>query len=318
MRRALWWVAVTVLLLPALLLTLTRLFEPRGARWVQLEAFTPLAAAPYAVLVLLAGLVAWRGRDATAVAVALVAVVGLGLHGWWFAPLVSGANPPAAAEAETLTVMTANMHLGDADGIELVASASEVGADILVVQEVTAPLLVDMERAGLAALFPHRAGEPGDSAEGTMVFAAVELGEARLVATTWDSWLVEAGELTLLAVHPHAPSDIGRWRADHELLSRTTTEEEPDLVVGDFNATPDHPPMRALAGAGWRSATELANEGWHPTWSPSGYFVVDLQLPALVQVDHVLVGRDLAAQSAHTVEIAGSDHRALVAEVAAK
>ena len=317
--RVLRWLLALALLVPAAALTLNRAFEPAGSRWVQLEAFTPLALLPYAALALGAGLVAWRRRHAAAAGLALVAVAGLGLHGWWFAPMLTGANPPAPQGAETMTVMTANLGLGGADGIALVEAASDADVDVLVVQEVTAPLLADMEEAGLGALFEHQAGEPGESAEGTMIFANVELGEATRVDTTWDSWLVEVGDLSLLAVHPHAPTDVERWRDDHALLNETVTSERPDLVVGDLNATPDHPPMRDLAEAGWRSATELANDGWQPTWSPGG-LVADagLPLPPLVHIDHVLLGRALAARGTDTVDLVDSDHRALVAEVALK
>ncbi|MGH3362208.1 MAG: endonuclease/exonuclease/phosphatase family protein [Nocardioides sp.] len=316
-RSVILWLVGAMLVVPALLLTLTRAFEPDGARWVQLEAFTPLALVLYALLVLL--VVVFRRHQAATIVVTAVALSGLGFHVWWFSPMLTGANPPAPDGAETLTVMTANMNFGEADGIELVQAASDEGVDVLVVQEVTESLLGSMEEAGLEALFEHRAGEPGELAEGTMVFANVELGEPTPVDTAWDSLLVEAGDLTLLAVHPHAPTDVERWRENHDLLNATVTTERPDLVVGDFNATPDHAPMRDLAEAGWRSATELANDGWQPTWSLSGY--VDdagLPLPALVQIDDVLVGRGLASRGTHTVDLVDSDHRALVAEVAVK
>ncbi len=73
-------------------------------------------------------------------------------------------------------------------------------------------------------------------------------------------------------------------------------EHDPDLVVGDFNATADHEPMRSLADAGYRDVGELANEGWQPTW-PSGDAVelLGVSVPSLVQIDHVLVGPRLAA-----------------------
>ena len=93
----------------------------------------------------------------------------------------------------------------------------------------------------------------------------------------------------------------------------------PDLVVGDFNATPDHSPMRALADAGYRAVAELANEGWQPTWPANGIFRVHgLPLPRFAPIDHVLVGERLAALGSSTVALDGTDHRAVVAEVARK
>ena len=87
--------------------------------------------------------------------------------------------------------------------------------------------------------------------------------------------------------------------------------------MGDLNATVDHEPMRRLADAGYRSATELANEGWQPTWPAYGVVhVAGVEVPRLVQIDHVLLGRRMAALETHTLAIRGTDHRALVAEVA--
>ena len=37
-----------------------------------------------------------------------------------------------------------------------------------------------------------------------------------------------------------------------------------DLVLGDFNATSDHAPMRAWKDAGWRDSLELVNAGLEP------------------------------------------------------
>ena len=77
--------------------------------------------------------------------------------------------------------------------------------------------------------------------------------------------------------------------------------------------------MRALADAGFRDVGELANQGWQPTWPSSGEVsLLGVPVPSLAQIDHVLVGPRLAAIGMHTHEIPGSDHRAVVAEVARK
>ncbi len=317
-RRA---VTIVVLLLvaPGVVLTLVRLLDPWDGRWVRLEAFTPLGIVVYgAALVVVLIRFAFARRWATGIAAAAVAL-GLALHLAWFAPMVSGANPPPRQGAEPLRVMVANLYAGRTDGLDVVRAASEEDVDVLVATEVTPGALSRMERAGLDSLFGHRAGRPGASVEGTMVFANVRLGTATRLHTTWDSWRVTMGQHTLFAVHPHAPTDIAKWRRDHYVIRAAATDEQPDLVVGDFNATPDHPPMRALADAGYRSASELANEGWQPTWpAASGASVLGISVPNVVQLDHVLVGPAFAAISTHTLDIPESDHRALVAELAVK
>jgi endonuclease/exonuclease/phosphatase (EEP) superfamily protein YafD len=312
-------VLLVLVLVPGIVLTLVRLVDPWGGLWVRLESFTPFGIAAYGVaLVVVLIRFAFARRWATGIAAAAVAV-GLVLHLAWFAPMVSGANPPPSEGAEPLRVMVANLYVGAADGVAVVQTASREDVDVLVVLEVTPGLLATMERAGLDDLFRHRAGKPGRTTDGTMVFASQKLGTATRLHTRWGSWRVPMGDYTLFAVHPHAPTDIATWRRDHHVIRAAATDEQPDLVVGDFNATPDHPPMRALAEAGFRSATELANEGWQPTWPASaGASVFGVSVPNVVHIDDVLVGPTFAAVETHTVDIPGSDHRALVAEVAVK
>ena len=103
--------------LVALAITLARLIQPSGRYGVGLVAFTPLALPMYAVLLLAAALWMvrrrrWRGAG---LPLALLAAGGLGLHAWWFAPQVVGANPPPDPDARSLVVMTANLRLGLAD-----------------------------------------------------------------------------------------------------------------------------------------------------------------------------------------------------------
>ncbi len=322
-RVVLWWGLVLALLLPAGFFTLNRLVEPSVGRLVRAESFTPYAI-PLYLLALLAALAVLSRRRAdartSATAVALVAVVGLSLHATWYSDRLVGSNPPPAADAESLTVMTANLFAGSADVIELVRTASEQDVDILVVEEITATALDRMELAGVGDLFPYRIGTATSlDADGTMVFSRTPLGEAVALGTGHQSWQVPVDGLTLFAVHPYSPAEPAQWRADHAALAAAAETVQPDLIVGDFNATLDHPPMRALAANGWRSVSELANEGWEPTWPDNRVVsVLGLPLPLLVQIDHVLVGPRLAALASSTVEIPGSDHRAVVAEVARK
>jgi len=311
--------ALALVLAPALLLTLVRLLEPWGGSWVRLEGFTPLAIVMYGVALLVLGIrfaMARRwGRGIAAAAVAL----GLALHIAWFSPMISGANPPPRAGAEPIRVMAVNLYHGRADGLDVVQTASEEDVDLLVATEVTPAALARMESAGLDSLLPHRAGTPGTSRAGTMVFAKARLGRATRLHMTGASWLVPMGPYTLFAVHPHAPTDIVAWRRDHHALRTAVIDVEPDLVVGDFNATMDHPPMRALANMGYRSAAELANEGWQPTWpAAGGRSVLGIPVPNVVEIDHVVLAPTFAAISTHTRDIPETDHRALVAEVAQK
>ena len=307
------------MLVPAACLTFARVVEPHASFWLLAEGFTPLAIVLYGGAALLLGVRLVLGRRWWTWAVAGVALAGLVAHSWWFAPEVTGANPPPADGADTLVVMTANIAQGDGDPIELVHRASDEHVDLLVVEEITAADLADMERSGIGDLLPYRVGRPGTSGTGTMVFSRVELGAAERTDTTNDGWIVTMGDLTVIATHPQAPTQPDTWSDDHAALLAAVRAHRPDLVLGDFNATNDHAPMRALADAGYRDVGELANEGWQPTWPANDRWapLPGLSFPA-AQIDHVLVGERMAAIGQHTVEIPGSDHRAVVALVARK
>ena len=318
-RSVVLWLVAAAFLLPGLVLTTSRAFEPGGARWVRLEAYTPLGLVAYALALVLLLVGFLRRRRASRAVGVVLAFGGLALHAWWFSPMVSGANPPAPEGAESLTVMTANLYLGEGDGLALVAAASEEDVDVLVVQEITLAALQEMESGGLVELFPYRIGVPGEAAEGTMVFTRERPEDASPLDTRWDGWEVRLGSLTLLGVHPVSPAEVADWRRDHAAVREAAVAADADLVVGDLNATTDHEPMRLLADEGFRSATELANQGWQPTWPPNGRTSLwGIPLPPVVQIDHVLLGPALAALGTHTVDVPGTDHRALVAEVAVK
>lgn len=308
-------------LLPAVALSVVRLVEPDVALAAQLQAFTPAGLPLYAaalVLVLLLTLRrATRGR--LLVVPLVVAVAGLTLHATWFAPLVTGSVPRAAIGAPTSGVMTANLLGGAGDATRLVVEASGSGVDVLVVSEVTRGDVEEMERVGLDDLFPHRLGS-ADAADGTvtatMVFSREPLELVETLDTTFDGLLVRTGDLLVLAVHPAPPTLYAEWKSDHREILEVAEREEVDVIAGDLNATLDHAPLRALVDAGYRDAAELTNGGLAATWPVDGDFPLLSLLPPSVAIDHVLVGDGWTVTGTATLDVPGSDHRAVLATVA--
>lgn len=277
MRRFLFWLVVAALLLPALSLALSPLQPNVAAQGVQLTSFTPLAVAPYALLILLLltrALRRWKaGHRRAPFAVAAVVVMGLlGLHVWWWAPMWTGETPLPADDAKPLTVMNANSFRGGIDGHRLGPGRQPAprrghcrGGDH--------PFeLKKMESAGLSTGWPYRVGEvDGGGVSRTMVFSRYPLVDVDAVPTAFDSWVMTvqapAGDLRLLAVHPTPPVDAQQWRSD---LDAVVAAAGADLVVGDCNATLDHAPLRALLDEDFRDAAELTNAGWQTTWPVNG------------------------------------------------
>jgi endonuclease/exonuclease/phosphatase family metal-dependent hydrolase len=319
MWRVLFWVCAGVLAVPALTLTVARAFDTDNGSMIRIEAFTPLALPLYAVLLVLLAAGAVRLRDARrppTVAAAL-ALAGLGVHAWWFAPQLVGGNPEPAEGAERITVMNANLYEGRAEADEVVDAVRENDVDILVLEEITPDLLAEMDAAGLAELLPERVGEPDYMVAGTMILANRPLTDHVRLRTTFQGWEAKYGTITVVGVHPVAPVDPAGWRADHAAILEQAEADHADLIVGDMNATPDHDVMRNLDDAGFRDAGEVANEGWQPTWPANHVGILPL-LPPLVRIDHVLIGASMASLGTHTVDIDGTDHLALVATVAAR
>lgn len=327
MRRLSFWLVAAGLALPAVPLTLNRLLDAEAGAAVRMMSFTPLATPWYAADVLLVGTALATGRAGPRRVVAPVLaglVAGLGLHVWWLAPQFVGAGPAPADGATPLVVMTTNFYAGDADAAEVVRVAEARDVGLLVVNEITFGTLAQMEEAGIDDLLPYRIGEPNGAVDGTMVFSREPFGESTRLATTFQSWQVSVGEgedaLTLLAVHPVAPvapAGASTWRAEHATLLAAAQDSGAGLVLGDLNGTSDHAPMRAWRDAGYRDSLELVNAGWSPTWPSNGITPVPgLHPPAVIQIDHVLVGPSLAVTDSSTVDVPGSDHRAVIATVA--
>lgn len=325
--RGLALLALVALLLPAVGLTLARLLEPLAPlrdRLVLVVPFTPLALPAYALALLglaVALLVrrpllrhrAWQGA-------ALVTVVGLALHAAWFAPQVVG-SPTDDADGQRLVVMNLNLLEGGADAAEVAALVTEHDVDVLVLQEVPSDAVARLDAAGLATLLPQRAGAPRDDRRtaGTMVLSRLPLAPATELGTVFDSWrttvTTEAGDLDLLAVHPFAPvGDRASARTDHDLLLDEVRDRGADLVVGDFNATPDSVALRRYGDVGLRSAAEVLGAGWLPTWPQHGGWG-GIWAPPLLQIDHALVTERLGVVDVTTATVARTDHAAVVVEL---
>ncbi len=321
--RGLWWLLLLLALAGAATLTGVRIAEPESGLGVRLVAFTPVGLGLWAAVaaLLIVRLLIGPHRIRWLL-VGVLLVVPLGLHAWWLRDLYVGPQPPPSASAVSVRVLTVNAQLGEADGTDLVSTAVARDVDVLVVTEITPGLLAGMQRAGIDSALPFRAGEPANGAEGTMVFATWELTDAQAAATSLGSLRVSLaapdGSLALVAVHAAPPmGSAGRWRADLETIGSAAAGA--DLVVGDFNATLDHAELRAVLGP---SSSELsdavatANDGWRPTWPAGPARWYGVPVPRLVQIDHVLVGKRLAVVGTNRVDVPGSDHSGVLAEVA--
>ena len=185
-------------------------------------------------------------------------------------PLFTAEKAPAG---HRLTVMTSNLEFGQGEAATVVNTVAQRHVDVLVLEEVTPYSLEQLHDAGLDDLLPHHEGQPAAYARGTMVFSHYRLGAARTLPlgnVGLDLTVRAPQPFRLIAVHTWQP--VGwptEWQGDmRELrtLVAAATEQGPTVVVGDFNATLDHAPLRKVLAAGVSDSVEESGSGWQPTW----------------------------------------------------
>lgn len=282
----------------------------RGWPLVPLVAFVPWATAGTAVVALLA--VGLRRRLPALVAgastvVLLVAVAPRALE---------DAGRPASGAAP-LRVLTANLFAERASPAAVVALARRTRADVLSVQELTPEAARGLEKAGLRDVLPYAVLRAQPRFRGSGLYARRPLRAIRAPRTSADTAaavlpLPRGPRVELLAVHAQAPSarrHLPAWRRDLRALPSAPARGAIRVLAGDFNATLDHRELRRVLARGYTDSAARAGAGLASTW-PQGR-----RIPPAVTIDHVLVSERAAVGEVRVHAIAGSDHRAVVAEL---
>jgi hypothetical protein len=193
--------------------------------------------------------------------------------------------------------------------------------DVLSVQELTPEAEAALRAAGIGKLLPSSHVIPARPGSVTSASGAVwtRLTVAELCAEpgTFEQPTVRlavdgAPDVALTAVHtaPPAvsPAAVRAWTDDLAALP----DPEPGVLrvlAGDFNATLDHGALRALLRRGYVDAARAVGSALTWTWRP-----LRLRFPRLT-LDHVLVDPRITVTSVALVTVAGSDHRAVVADL---
>lgn len=294
--------------------------------WAQLVAFRPQLGVGLLILAAVAGLVVRAVRSLCLVLAVLAATSTTSLIG-----RVSGTVTDFSAPA--MTVLSSNVMADGASVDEIVELAVTSRVDAIVLPEASgrfaAQVAEGARRRGVDLV--SQTDEPLDPIDGQVTQDHVATGPfptsllvrtdlrprfatalpgallGSLVAT------VDVGgrHLNLVAVHPAPPlpGQVSQWRADLGEVARWCAT--PAVIVGDFNATLDHPPFKRLLASGCVDAAARSGHAVTGTW-PSTW-------PRLLAapIDHVLLaGQRRAVTSFAVHDIAGTDHRALLATVA--
>ena len=220
-----------------------------------------------------------------------------------------------------LRVLSANLANGRADLDGFAALVEAVDPDVVTVQE-----LVPEHADALARLLPFGKLEPARDHNG-MGIALKAPGSVRPLPMPYRSayvaelpWPGDDEPVEILNVHlaaPHVPSVVQRIRDRRDQVSAIfahldATPGRRRVVVGDLNATPLWPAYRRLRTRLLDAAAEVARRDGRRaarTWGPWSGSV------RLLRIDHVLV-QGLVATETRVLPLRGSDHSALVADLA--
>jgi endonuclease/exonuclease/phosphatase (EEP) superfamily protein YafD len=304
------WVVVA----PMLGFTVARLvhLDDHVGRLFALEVLTLWLLLPaYVVLVAAA---ATRRR-----ALAGVALVVVLAHLAWVAPdLRWWPRERRAGRGPIVRVVSANVYAFNAHPRQAVARLAGLRPDVLVLVELNPDLAGDVARQpGLAGL-RYRMVDPKSkgNAFGSGIYSRFPLSdrsEDDLAGLPLLSATVAfpSGPARVFAVHTLQPlAGLGVLRRQlAELDYRAERTTGPVILAGDFNATRQHRGFKALLQHGLRDAHLQRGRGRAVSWP------TNRPGPPFALIDHVLVSHDLVVRDVRELDIPGSDHRAVVAQL---
>lgn len=278
---------------------------------------------PYLSLAAFAGLLAAVScrRFLLALAVGAVVAVTLAIQvSWYYIE-----RPSKILAHHDIRVLSANLRFGEADPSFVVAFAED-NADVITVSELTAEEVQRLKEAGIDKSFPYAQLVPAEGAGGIGLWSRFPI--RGLSAPRHRGVLFPAARLQVpglrfeplvASVHIYSPvaydSDtVDTWRGEMssakvqlETFARTAGPAAV-IIGGDYNSTPDMRQFRDLLTNGFRDAVEQTGSGFAPTFPSNTWY------PPVITIDHVLT-RNASASTVRTVEVPGSDHRALLVTV---
>ena len=310
-RRAARTGLLALLVLPGLAWAVVRLFGPERGFLVPLVAFTPYVAL-WAWLPLVLALIArkWLIAAAALVAAAILAVCVL--------PRTLPDADRGPSTGFRLTVLTINVFIGQADPAAIVALVRDHDVAVLAVQEFTPRERAGLTAAGLDVLLPHQALADEVGTTGSGVYSRYPLtdqgsvvgagGNRQAYATIQPPGAAAVAVESAHPLAPYATSALPAWRADLAAEPVPDPAGPPRILLGDFNSTLDHAPVRRLLGRGYRDAADATGQGLLGTWGP-----YDGKPVPPVTLDHVLTDKRIGVRKVSVHPVAGSDHRAVLA-----
>ncbi len=262
--------------------------------------------------------------------------VGLILAGALVAILIAlptGFPPPLRSSRAVLRMACANLAFDNTDPLGAANVVERLEADLLILLEWTGE---NIDPALLSdPAWQKLLDEPRIGAHGVMVLARRPIrADASLAPTPIlgpcplpiATVRLRAGADWLSVLGVHAPPPIEECEGtnaptleffaelveDGRLAEDLGVSRRGDRVVmaGDFNARPNSAGISAIRSRG------LVDTHTQRRWLPIGTWTSSERVPHLIRIDYILVSRELRVVGSWTVNLPGSDHRAVIADLA--
>ncbi|MFI9593190.1 endonuclease/exonuclease/phosphatase family protein [Nonomuraea sp. NPDC052265] len=308
-RRRRRWFAWTVVALLAAWAALRVGGLETGSFLTQLMTVTPIGAGLAALTALLSVLRRNRPAGLCAALVGVVLVACL-------IPRTSGVEAGKVTDGVPLRVLSVNL-FGRADAETVVRLVRTYEIEVFSALELTPEAVRRLDQAGLRKLLPYRVLQAADGAIGSGLFAKHPLRPLRGLFTPIGHNMPAAtlslpagGKVEVVAVHPNPPLGpmVDQWNASLKALP-SPSPSVIRVLAGDFNASLDHRAFRDLLARGYVDAADQVGKGLVPTW-PNGR-----AMPPIITIDHVLADRRVGVARTEILDVPGTDHRGVFADL---
>lgn len=279
------------------------------------------------IALIAAALAALSGGRRLAVGAALIGA--LGLAALW---PVWRAQPAVAASCgvERLRIVTANLYIANKSPAEAAAALLALEADIMATQETGDAFWAEAD--ALRARYPYRLEQHRAriGSRSAMLWSTLPLSSGIVAFRDADAPTRALAEITvggrslgLASLHVSWPA-LGGQARQIEGLDRTLASLPIDrIVMGDFNAAPWSHAMAVAEqtiGARMASGLRLTWRGGYPNplrryYTLSSRLRRSIPAPLGHHIDQILVSPGIGVAQVRAVDLPGSDHRAVVAEI---
>lgn len=305
----------------------------------ELASFIPLALIPAAICFVLALL--WHRRFLVLVSFIALAA-NIVWHAGYFIPtqrVTVAAQNAVLSSSDTsdnaARIMTVNTLHGAAASADIVRICREQNVEVLCLQEMTDSMVQDLINAGIEEVLPYSlisdAATSISNGGRNAIYTKAPMSNISSNLLPIDTSSMPAADITIgnqtvrfVSVHPNSPvrgaQDL--WDEGLSIIGSLSQYNHSYVVMGDFNSTWDHVRFRELLGDTFVDAGEQSGEGFHMSY-PSNMQIplsgISISVPSIIEIDHIVYSKNsgITISSLETVNIGGTDHRALLATLEA-